>query len=164
MKKLPTILAGLLCVCFLELGQAAFSRNTSTTVYPELDIKCNGLDTGVEINEAESVRLTIDVAAHDFSGYPCEVWVLGINKTTGAVYTHGPHPNALWLPGARNCFYTGGLADYRRPCLVHLRQWSDRGAHNSFLDRLQARSRSGAVVPVTRSHDTLRSGERLLHR
>ncbi len=112
MKRLLFIAASVLCVCTFAPGEAAFGHGAAAAVYPELDIKCNGLDTDVEISDGEAVKLTIDIAAHDFAGYPCEVWILGINKTTGAVHTYGPHPNAFWFPGAGNCFYTGGLSDY----------------------------------------------------
>lgn len=112
MKELLPILQIVLCVCTFSLCTTAFCEINAAVNYPELDVKCNGLDSTVEVEDSDAIRLTVDIAARDFTGYPCEVWILGIDKTSGAVYTHGAYPNASWLPGTHNRFYAGGLGDY----------------------------------------------------
>ncbi len=112
MKKRSTAAAILFLLLVSGAGQSALCGESPAAVYPELDVKCNGLDTDVDVYDGDAVVLTIDIEAHDFAGYRCEVWVVGICWTTGAVYTYGAYPNASWQPGGGNFFHAGGLADF----------------------------------------------------
>ena len=82
--------------------------NTAPSPYPTVDIMCNGADSGAIVPLGDNVVVTFDVDEKDFGGFPCDIWVLGINKTTGDMYTY----STFWQPGLCNCFHTGGLMSY----------------------------------------------------
>ena len=94
-----------------------FYYNTSGAANPTIDVMCNGEDGGVEVFDGNNCTVTLDIAARDFAGFPAEVWVLGLDKTTGGIFTYGEYPAAIWLPGVCNFFYGGGLMDFAETCL-----------------------------------------------
>ncbi len=94
-----------------------FHYNMTGIATPLIDVKCNGEDDRVEIYDGANCTLTLDVTPRDFAGYPAEIWVLGMNKTTGGIFTYGEYPSAIWLPGANNAFFGGGLIDISETCL-----------------------------------------------
>ena len=85
--------------------------------FPKLDIDCNGDDGPIEVFDGANCTVTIDVEARDFAGFPAELWVLGVDKTSGGVFTYGAYPSAVWLPGVCNFFYGGGLMDFAETAL-----------------------------------------------
>ena len=94
-----------------------FYYNTSGAATPLIDVKCNGGDAGVEVFDGANCTVTLDIQARDFAGFPAEVWVLGVDKTSGGVFTYGEYPSAVWLPGVCNFFYGGGLMDFAETVL-----------------------------------------------
>ena len=94
-----------------------FYYNTSGAANPTIDVKCNGSDGGLEVFDGANCTVTLDIAARDFAGFPAEVWVLGLDMTTGGIFTYGEYPAAIWLPGVCNFFYGGGLMDFAETCL-----------------------------------------------
>ena len=85
--------------------------------YPRLDVDCNGDDGPVEVFDGANCTVTIDVEARDFAGFPAEIWVIGVNKTSGGVFSYGAYPSAVWLPGVCNFYYGGGLMDMAETAL-----------------------------------------------
>ncbi len=85
--------------------------------YPRLDVDCNGDDGPVEVFDGANCTITIDVEARDFAGFPSEIWVMGLNLTSGGLFTYGEYPSAVWLPGVCNYFYMGGLMDFAETAL-----------------------------------------------
>jgi len=78
-------------------------------VEPTIDTKCNGQDGGVIVPEGNNAVVTLTVNDGDFGGFPVELWVMAINKTTGDMFTFGPYGAAGWRPGLCNVYYDGGL-------------------------------------------------------
>jgi len=94
-----------------------FYYNTSGAATPIIDVQCNGDNGGVVVFDGANCTLTLDVQARDFAGFPAEVWALGLDLTTGGIFTYGEYPSAIWLPGVCNFFYAGGLMDFAEVCL-----------------------------------------------
>lgn len=77
----------------------------------KVDVKCNGADAGAVVPSTDNATVTINVYAGDMGGVPVELWVLGMDKTTGGQYTYGYYGIPLWLPGLCNTYFSGGLMD-----------------------------------------------------
>jgi|GEM_PF-3576735 len=78
-------------------------------VEPSIDIKCNGQDSGVVVPEGNNSTVTLTVNEGDFAGFPMEIWVIAIDRTTGSMFSFGPYGNVQGRPGLCNLYYTGGL-------------------------------------------------------
>ncbi len=75
-----------------------------------VDIKCNGLDSGVVINPGSSALITFDVTAGSGAGYAVDVWI--VLKTQSGYFTYdGFGPYSGWNRGLDNAYFTGPLAD-----------------------------------------------------
>ena len=87
--------------------------STAPSPFPQLDIKANGADSGVVVPLGDNVTVPFDVDERDFGGFPVDIWVLAINKSTGDMFTFGDgRCPSFWKPGVCNCFHSGGLTSY----------------------------------------------------
>ena len=94
-----------------------FSAGGGGPALPRIDVEANGEDSNVEVFDGANVTVTIDVQARDYAGFPVEIWVVGVNKTSGGIFSYGAYPAAVWLPGVCNFYYGGGLMDMAETAL-----------------------------------------------
>ncbi len=77
---------------------------------PTVDIKCNGLDSGVTIDSGSNALITFDVTAGAGSGYPFDVWII-LKTPLGYLTYDGLGPYSGWNRGLNNAYFTGPLTD-----------------------------------------------------
>ena len=109
-----SIMASFLIVGFACLILATTSSADRPPTYPDLDIKCNGQDSGVVVTTADLVILTIHIDPKDVQNYPFDIWVVMKNLDTGAKKSFGHwdpcNPDsAHWEKGFCNFFWRGAI-------------------------------------------------------
>ena len=78
---------------------------------PSVDVKCNGLDSGVLIDPGSIARITFDVTAGSGAGNTVDVWV--VTETPHGYFSYdGTGAYAGWAYGFGNVYYTGPLTDF----------------------------------------------------
>jgi len=75
-----------------------------------VDIKCNGLDSGVGIDPGANAKITFDVTAGSGAGKIVDIWVV-LQSPNGLFSYDGLGPYSGWNGGLKNAYYTGPLAD-----------------------------------------------------
>lgn len=73
---------------------------------PQLDIQCNGQDSGVNLTPTQKAYLTINVEARSGAGAPIDLWVV-IRRVGGFAYCY----NGSWHQGLGFPAHSGGLFD-----------------------------------------------------
>jgi hypothetical protein len=84
--------------------------DNATPVIPEVDIKCNGGDSGVMVPAGTNVKIDFAVTAGSAAGTPVDIWV-AMTSPFGPFSFDGIGPVSGWWPGLGHTYHTGPLAD-----------------------------------------------------
>ncbi len=77
---------------------------------PTADIKCNGLDSGVNIDTNTNAKIEFKVVAGLGAGIPVDIWIL-LNTPFGFFSYDGAGPTVGWWFDLRHAYATGPLAN-----------------------------------------------------
>jgi len=77
---------------------------------PTVDIKCNGLDSGVLIDPGSNAKIDFSITAGSGLGNTVDIWII-LETPTDYYSYNGFGPIQGWNKGIYNAYYTGSLAD-----------------------------------------------------
>jgi|GEM_PF-1143063 len=108
---------------------------------PTIDIKCNGLDSGVWIDPGANAKIDFSITAGSGLGNDVDIWV--ILKTSSYYYSYNSFgPIQGWNKGIHNAYYTGPLVDMNDTALESPVPYGDYFAYvvidtcaDGFFDR-----------------------------